>query len=292
MDGSDTVSDASASETLAKSVHQISEFYQPYTTVRSSASYVSLEIAGQDLIDPELAGYASGYANFASRPVFVDGPQYDDSNQGAVGDCYLLASLDSLAQSDPGVIEQTVASLGDGTYAVRFYRGGEEVYLRVDADLPVRSNGSLAYADLGPDGELWVPLIEKAYAYFRRGENSYESIEGGWMVDVYRELTNKSAWSGNTTGSAEGLYDSFGSLLEQGHAVSLGSYSGIDGPIVGNHAYVLKSVEMVDEQMMVTVYNVWGVDGRNWDGNYGDGLLTISIEDVQEYFFAFAVSTA
>ena len=293
VDGADTVSDASTSETLANSVHQIAKFYQPYATSPGSASYVSMEIAGQDLIDPALTSYATGYENFASSPLFVGDAQYDDVSQGAVGDCYLLASMASLTQSDPGLLEQTVASLGDGTYAVRFYRDGKEVYLRVDADLPVRGYNSLAYAKLGSDGELWVPIIEKAYTYFRRGENSYQSISGGWMGTVNRELTNKSSWSGSVSSySAEGLYNSFESLLNGSQAVTLGSYSGISGPIVGNHAYMVKSVETVDEQMMVTVYNPWGVDGRVWDNNYVDGLLTISMDQVQENFFAIAVSTA
>ena len=291
-DSSDTVSDASAAENVAGTVHRITAFYQPHTTNRASVNYVSLEIAGQNYLDPALTGYASRYANFVSTAVFVDGAQYDDVEQGMVGDCYYLAVLSSLADTDPNIVEQMITPLGDGTYAVRFHRNGNEVYLRLDADLPVTYSGSLAYARINSDGELWVPLVEKAYAYFRYGANSYASISGGWMSTVNREITNTSSltrWTGGTTAY---LYQLLSSSLASGHAVTLGSYSRPQSPIVGSHAYVVMSVETVGADQFVTVFNPWGVDGRSWDNNYYDGLLTISIDQVQSSFSAVVVSLA
>jgi len=293
VDGTDNVKDVSTNETIGSTVHVIDEFYQPYTDTPGSPMYVSTEIAAQDLPDPDLTYYARGYQNFAARPLFVDGPRYDDVNQGAVGDCYLLASLSSLADTDPNIIKEMIAPLGDGTYAVRFYRDGTEVYLRLDADLPVGLYGNtLAYAGLGPDGQIWVALIEKAYAYFRRGENSYASIQGGWMADVFHEITNMPTVFRWTSCQPEALYDFLGQSLSAGHAVTMGSYYDASGPIVGAHAYVVKSVFTSDGQEYVTVYNPWGNDGRTWDSNYADGLLTLSIDQVQQYFSAIVVSVA
>ncbi|MFB3890516.1 MAG: C2 family cysteine protease, partial [Phycisphaerae bacterium] len=187
-DSTDTLLNVTQAERNAKSVHLISGFYQPYTTNPAGADYVSTTIAGQSLRDPTLGAGATGYRNFSSSPLFANGPQYNDIRQGYLGDCYLLASLSSLATTDPMIINQMITSLGDGTYAVRFYRGGQEVYLRLDGDLPVNGS-SLAYAQLSPQGETWVALVEKAYAYFRTGANSYPSIEGGWMGTVYNEVT-------------------------------------------------------------------------------------------------------
>lgn len=290
-DGSDNVADAHWTESQGGSVHQITEFYQPETLNAWSDGYVSLQIAGQDLADPTLTAYPAGYSNFSDLPVFADGPQYDDIAQGAVGDCYLLASLASLAYTDPEIIGQMITSLGDGTYAVRFFRDGREVYIRLDADLPVNSYGSLAYAKLSPDGEIWVPLVEKAYAYFRYGENSYASISGGWMANVYQEVTNMPTefrWSFDV----DQLYNFLDNALSSGHAASMGTYSRPSNPIVGSHAYVVVSVETTEEGRFVTVYNPWGVDGRDWDSNSSDGLLRLSIEDIQSSFFAAVVSTA
>lgn len=288
-DSADAMADASSAEDSAASVHSITEFYQPYTSDKASAKYVSLEIAGQNLVDPTINGYAGGYANFASRPLFADSPEFSDIEQGALGDCYLLASLASLTQSDPTVIEQMIAPLGDGTYAVRFYRGGKAVYLRIDADLPVSRGQSLAYATLGSDNELWVPLIEKAYAYFRYAANSYGSIEGGWMGTVYQEITNVSAGYHGTSGSSSSLVSYMMNQLAAGHAVTLASKATASGPIVSNHAYMLEGVESTADGVFVTVYNPWGIDGKNWDSNSNDGLLRLPLSTFQAQFVGISV---
>ena len=290
-DSNDNIADASAAEIAAKAVHRIASFYQPYTTNPGSADYVSREINSQNITDPAYNSYAHGWYNFAASPLFADGPEYNDIRQGAVGDCYYLASLASLADTDPGVIRQMVTSLGDGTFAVRFYRDGQEVYLRLDADLPVSSGSSLAYAKLSGDGEIWVAIVEKAYAHFRYGQNTYDSISGGWMSTVYMEVTGASATTRWTGGSTSSLGNFLASELAAGHAVTLGSYSNSPSPIVGSHAYMVKSVESAAGQTYVTVYNPWGIDGRSYDSNYNDGLLRLTIDQVQTCFSA-AVSAS
>jgi hypothetical protein len=181
------------------------------------------------------------------------------------------------------VIRQMITSLGDGTYAVRYHRSGQEVYVRIDGDLPVYSSGSLAYARTSPDNEIWVGIAEKAYAHFRRDESSYESIAGGWMDDVYREVTNASAGWRYTSGDLASLAQHIRDNLNAGHAVSMGSYYSATSPVVGSHAYQVVSI---DASNNVTVYNPWGTDGRSWDDNYYDGLLTMSIDMIQSNYMA------
>jgi hypothetical protein len=285
VDSRDTVADSDAAESAAKSVHTVNQFYSSASVARPS-----LELAGQKLADP-VAGYA--YANFAGRQVFANGPQYTDVRQGAVGDCYFLAALASLAQTDPGVIQQMVAPLGDGTYAVRFFSGGQAQYVRVDGDLPVYSGSSAAYAKLSPDGELWVALAEKAYAEFRTGANSYASISGGWMSPVYTQVTGVSASDSYTSSaSAATLATQMSQALAAGHAVTAGSYSAGSATIVGGHAYMVRSVQTVNGVQTVTVYNPWGVDGKGSDGNTADGLVTLSMTDFRVAFQAISTSAA
>ena len=268
---------------IASSFHRISQFYQP---TNNPAEHVSLEIAGQDIVDP-VAG--STYSDFSSHPLFVDGPQYNDIRQGAVGDCYFLASLASLADTDPGTIEQMVAPMGDGTYAVRYYRNGQPVYVRVDAELP-GSSFSPRYAKLTPDGELWVALAEKAYAQFRYGENSYASISGGWMDPVYRAVTG--LWTTRLWPTSSNVASSMASHLAAGHAVTVGSNSNAASPIVGLHAYMVKSVEVNAGETHVTVYNPWGLDGRSYDSNPGDGLLRLTLDQFRVAFSTVVISLA
>jgi hypothetical protein len=286
-DSTDTLSDVSSAETASKAVHRIASFYQPY-----AGQTVSREINGQNFTDPTANGYGPASYNFAANPVFSDGPTYDDIRQGSVGDCYYLASLAGLADSDPGLVRQMITSLGDGTYAIRFYRGGQEVYLRLDADLPTYSGSSLAYAKLTPDGEIWVALMEKGYAHFRYGQNTYDSISGGWMSTVNGELTNVSSITRSTSGAVTDLTSFLQGELNAGHAITAGSYSSPASPIVGGHAYQVKSLDTVDGQTYVTVYNPWGSDGRSYDSNYNDGLLRITAGAFQQCFSAVVAAQA
>jgi hypothetical protein len=282
LDSNDSLSDLSAAETAAGAGHVIGSFYQPYGEV------VSMEIAGQNFEDPTVTNDAYVYKNFSSSPLFVGTPEMDDINQGSVGDCYWLAGLGALADTDPELIEQSVTELGDGTYAVRFYDNSyQEVYLRMDGDLPVRGSWStsLSYAKQGNSGEIWAPILEKAYAHYRYGENSYESLSGGWMSEVYRHVggSSYSTYSLNYR-TEENIWDTFEQHLADGHAITLGSKSSPDNPIVGGHAYVVESVSQTAEGTFVTVYNPWGYDGKTWDSNPGDGLLTISVTQLKACF--------
>ncbi len=290
-DGTDTVGDASAAETGAKTVHSIAEFYQPYTNNAASDDYVSLEIEGQNFTDPTITGYAAGYANFANSPLFLDGPQFNDIDQGSLGDCYFLAALSALADQDPEIITQMITSLGDGTYAIRFYENGQEVYLRLDADLPVNAGGSLVYARTGPDGEIWVPMLEKAYAHYRYDADSYGSIEGGWMSYAFKDLTGAYTNTRFTGGSDNDMYNYLSDQLAAGHGVTLGTESITPSTlIVSNHAYTVMDTYTEGGQKYVVVYNVWGVDGVSSPGDRYDGLVTITIGELQDNFSA-AVTT-
>jgi hypothetical protein len=134
-DSTDAVSGTTTAETTAKSVHKITTFAQA----------VSLEIAGQDIADPT-ASYT--YTNnFINNPLWNGTPQFNDTRQGALDDCYFLAGLSALAETDPGLIQQSIVALGDGTYAVRFFSGATASFYRIDAQLPT-NGGSPAYDQL------------------------------------------------------------------------------------------------------------------------------------------------
>ena len=289
-DVKDSVTDLSGPERDLGCLHRIESFYQPYSSNPADPRYVPLQPGGQELTDP-LALYA--YADLSALPLFDDGPQYNDIAQGLLGDCYYLASLAALAQADPQRIEQLIAPLGDGTYAVRLYRRHQEVYLRLDGDLPRYNQYYLSYAQPSPTGEIWVALLEKAYAFFRYGENSYESIEGGWMNDVLPELTDEPVsmrLTRNTTSSA--LFEYIESALAAGQPVTAGSYYAAGGPVIGGHAYMIQSAEQTADGCYVTLYNPWGEDGVSWDAQPNDGLVRLDIEQVRTSFSRVVVGLA
>ncbi|MCL2700841.1 MAG: C2 family cysteine protease [Phycisphaerae bacterium] len=289
VDMNDVIVDPSAAEIKAGAVHRIAEFYQPWS---DKNDYIPLTPGGENFRDPIVTSYAKGYSNFSSSPLFVGGPNYTDINQGNVGDCYFLASLASLAETNPMVIQQAVVSLGDGTYAVRFYKNGKEVYVRVDGDLPVGSNGQLAYAKPGDNGAIWVAVMEKAYAFFRTGGNSYASINGGWMADAYADITGTASTTRTTGGSVNSVYTFLQTQLNDGKAVTAASTTASQGPIIGSHAYMIVSVQDVNGVQTVTVYNPWGYDGVKYDNNPNDGLITITVAQFQQYFSSIVANKA
>jgi hypothetical protein len=77
-----------------------------------------------------------------------------------------------------------VVDLGDGTYAVRFYRDGQPQYVRVDGELWTDPYGTPRYARPGGEGAIWVPIVEKAWAFFRHQEGNYDSIRYGEETDA------------------------------------------------------------------------------------------------------------
>lgn len=110
-----------------------------------------------------------------------DGISPGDVQQRALGDCYFLAALASVAQQHPEVIWDAIKDNGDGTYTVTFYQDGKPVQITVDNEFPVRedSNGNPTaqpvYANTGSSPqELWPMIMEKAYAQL--DGNSYPRI--------------------------------------------------------------------------------------------------------------------
>jgi subtilase family serine protease len=141
-----------------------------------------------------------------SGSLFQNGISADDIKQGAVGDCYYVATLSSIAQEKPNYIQNMFIDNGDNTYTVRFFNNGVANYVTVDNYLPTNSVGNLIYASSGQsynnsNNELWVALAEKAYAQLAESgwsrpsnvNNGYGSIEGGWMDYVIKQVTGLSS---------------------------------------------------------------------------------------------------
>ena len=146
---------------------------------------------------------ASGTYSYVSGSLFQNGLSADDVDQGAVGDCYYVATLASIAQEKPDYIQNMFRDNGDNTFTVRFYNNGVADYVTVDRYLPTNLSGRAAYAGWGGSSytsttnELWVALAEKAYAQLAESgwsrsstsTNSYAAISGGWMDTVIRQVT-------------------------------------------------------------------------------------------------------
>jgi hypothetical protein len=280
VDSGDSVN-ASSTEINAGDVHKVSSFY----------GGVSTSLAGQNLTDPSGTGSVTRIANAS---LWGTGPTMSDVNQGQSSDCYFLGALQTMAYSEPGTLRQLAVDLGDGTYAVQFKRGGTTTYVRVDGDLPANGpypNG-LEYAHPGSSGDLWVPIIEKAYAEFRTGAWSYASLDEGNFGAVFSDFGV--AYTSLNSTSSSALYTSILNALNNGKGVTIGTtYSISSGaPLIYDHTYTITAAWTDSSGTQdVQLRNPWGFDGAGNDGNSADALITLPVSQLlQNYLYGTALS--
>jgi len=111
--------------------------------------------------NPELSEQDAKQLTFApvEGSLFVDGVSANDVKHGFAGNTMVTALLASIAEQNPQLIEDLITDHGDGTYTVHFKGVGDVI---VDGTLPTL-DGQPVFAHV-PNGELWVAIIEKAYA--------------------------------------------------------------------------------------------------------------------------------
>jgi Ca2+-binding RTX toxin-like protein len=295
--------DATAMEVSHGHVHRVGSF----------ANGESKELNGQDLTDPALfevnpdkndwsAAWDSDRHRFDGHRLYMsDRPWIDDVRQGALGDCWFLAALGAVAKQDHERIEQSIVDLGDGTYAVQFWNdGGSKQFYRVDNELPAQGhwNGyfntsGIAYAQLGFNGDMWVPIMEKAFALFKGG---YDEIDGGFPDEAYD-------WMGRYDNTTKDVDDddalqAVANALAAGKAVTVNTSFSVGGfslgdSIVVNHVYAVYSVDVAAKT--IKVYNPWGTDAGTGPGAFvqgaNDGFVNFTFESFQNYTRDFYIAT-
>lgn len=245
--------------------------------------------------DPKVHDSAVGYQATNGELFGKRGPNAKDVLQGGLGDCYFLASVAAVVADDPAAIKNSIVDNRDGTYSVRFFKSsGKAVWVTVDSDLPVDKNGNLAYAraaDADSDGklELWVPILEKAYAAFKDkygpndGVSGYKDLaRGGSASDAITALTGKASRFVPTPKSEAELADVL-EAANDGREVVLSTKADANRGWVGNHAYTVLGTYERDGETMVRVRNPWGfaepsqavADGAN------DGTFDVPLRDLK-----------
>jgi hypothetical protein len=215
-------------------------------------------------LGPKTAGrLQSDYAVARFRGVpFVKGAkdtvQIDpnDPEQGALGDCYLVAAMIAVAKTDPGVIRRMITSRGGGNYTVRL-KGlggwGSTANVKINDRFPATGKGKaklpayVSSSDRQQKGstklfELWPSLIEKAYA---TNQGGFAKIVGGHSDGPFAFMSGKSSPSYQTwwrsTKEIQSLIDT---ARMKGHPVCVGMKNdtgklGRRLSVVGCHVYVL-----------------------------------------------------
>ncbi|CAK9025513.1 unnamed protein product [Durusdinium trenchii] len=118
----------------------------------------------------------------------------EDLKQGGVGDCWFLSALAVVAQRPDLILRLfggETARNAAGCYQINLFLDGEWKAVTIDDRLPCtdqqrRPDGSGLAFSRADGQQLWVPLLEKAYA---KAHGSYRAISGGEIAEALLDLT-------------------------------------------------------------------------------------------------------
>ncbi len=263
--------------------------------------------------------YAYAEADISASLFNVNGPSYQDVRQGAMGDCWLLASFAAVAARNPMAIRDMFIDNQDGTYTVHLHEpdAGDpnvfhDYYTTVDRLLPTTTvvNSKIPIVIKGvpagtlfdivytyyvsngvaaPSSELWVALLEKAFAqtteegwlqrdfpgrYSGGPIGSYSALDGGFGYEALSVLAGAPA-SSSYVGAVQGLPPFDGALgfaAAGDYAVlDTDAHAGLDANgVVGSHVY---AVIGSSGNSALTLFNPWGMTNtgaRGWyDASFG-----------------------
>jgi hypothetical protein len=151
------------------------------------------KLASDPGVQPELTKEATGYKLFKGEE-YLSGISYKDIEQGQIGDCYLMAALAAIAKVNPKVLDKMVYINKNGVFTVTFYDPYRTYAIHKEYVLPgfpVR-DAKIVYGGSKTKGELWVSIVEKAYAAWHGPKGGYEWIgKGGKPLDVLEAILGK-----------------------------------------------------------------------------------------------------
>lgn len=251
-------------------------------------------------------------------PGFIKGDaSANEVKQGALGDCWFIGAMSVLATRDELVrggtdylspqmerlIDNDIATLLSmgvfpplfhrfrfkGIWCMRFFKDFKWRYVIVDDRLPVYENRKqLVFGSNKDPSELWVPLIEKAYAKLF---GCYQTLISGFIDDGLADLTGY-VCEKRTMHNKEAIFnedpDEFWEYLREmrqnkclmGCSVTGGTeknviIDGVNTGIMSGHAYGLNDViQMYGKDgkrpyhRILRVRNPWG--RGEWNGKWSD----------------------
>jgi len=211
---------------------------------------------------------------FAGQQKVYENLDIDDIEQGDLGDCYMLSAMSALAEF-PGRVQKLLpVKEGNkaGCYPVNLYVSGQLTPVVVDDFFPVKNNGKKPAFSGSKTKELWVMLIEKAWAkihgrFFNvEGGDSRESLGAitGAPVEYFKHSEYES--------KPDELWHIIKVADETNCVMCTGANKEVNGIIPG-HAYTLiNAFEFTHEGKnvrLVQIRNPWGCS--EWKGAWSDG---------------------
>ena len=209
--------------------------------------------------------------------LFEINEKIEASQQGYVGDCWLLSGLNSLSYSEKGqkLINDAITPNDDGSYTVTFAGVGKSVNVTQQDLLNARNSGIYSTGD--DDVLLMEVAFEKIIDQIQSGKikisgdttnlsfmtkdaGQISSIDGGWLSDMIYLLTgdelefitNKSSFTGFLDDMEENPQNYVAKLSfpssSEGETDDYNKITDIYGNVIytlgsGGHAFAIKSVQ-------------------------------------------------
>ena len=137
-----------------------------------------------------------------TSPLFDNGVKLTDINQGGLGNCWLLATVNSVVANNPKLISKIIKVEKDGSYSVTLYgTNGKKIVVNV-TELDIAwfdTEVNKQHSDTTV--EMWPSVIEAAIAKANQRigldlkDNTIRNLNGGtWAMEesVIKALTGKS----------------------------------------------------------------------------------------------------
>ena len=229
----------------------------------------------------------SAWCTSAAPPkLFVGLIEPNDIDQGILGDCYLMSSFACLAEF-PHLIRDSFSLQQNpevGVYRVIVCKNGWWQTVVVDDYLPTQSGKPCFARNREEPNELWVSLLEKAYAKLH---GSYTAIKSGdaphALADIlgapYVKLAALPEWQ-----DKEKMFYLLKAADERDDLMTLStpSKSNIPAPNLASvaktyedlglaidHAYSLLQVKEAQGNKLCMIRNPWGNE-KEWNGAWSD----------------------
>ena len=231
--------------------------------------------------------------------LFAAGTDPDDVFQGTLHDGWFLSAVSILAASG-GVgdneVDELVGNLfinkasdvsETGAYAVQFYKNSQWETVVVDDWFPVLAPeykatkcAGAAFAHSKDFEELWVPVLEKAYAKYY---GSYAALENGYVQHALTALTGAESEEIFLAREARGsnkmrLWAKIVRFKRNGYLLGCGTINNdsgdnelLDSGLIFGSVYTVYEVRYIDGHRLLKLKNPPGASlDAEWKGDWGD----------------------
>ena len=107
------------------------------------------------------------------------GFKYDSLNQGYLGDCWFLSTMENVGNRDPNLVKNLFLGQdlnNSRIYGIQLYDLGVPTTVVIDDYLPFYSWGDAVLGKPSDNKGLWPMLLEKAFSKFH---GNFHAVEGG-----------------------------------------------------------------------------------------------------------------